>query len=121
EFLRYYFAAKLTGKVEDIDLNLDDFIARINSDLIGKYVNIASRSANFITKRFAGQLAETLDNHELFQRFAEAADDIAELYENRRFAQAVRQIMALADEANSYVNAREPWVIARDEARGAEL
>src|SRR5699024_7636259 len=121
EFLRYYFSAKLSGKVEDLDLNLDDFVARINSDLIGKYVNIASRCANFIHKRFDGQLADMLDNPELFQRFADAADTIAAHYENRRFAQAARDIMALADEANSYVNDRAPWVIAKDDSGSTEL
>ena len=121
EFLRYYFAAKLSGKVEDLDLNLDDFRARINSDLVGKYVNIASRSATFITKRFDGQLAETLDAPELFERFAAAADEIAEHYEQRRFAQAIRQIMALADEANAYVAERAPWQLAKEDGREDEL
>lgn len=121
EFLRYYFAAKLSGKVEDLDLNLDDFMARINSDLVGKYVNIASRCANFITKRFDGKLADTLDAPELFERFADAADEIAEHYEQRRFAQAIRQIMALADEANAYVAERAPWQMAKEPGREAEL
>ncbi len=121
EFLRYYFTAKLSGKVEDLDLNLYDFVARINSDLVGKYVNIASRCANFISKRFDGRLADTLDQPDLFDAFANASDEIAELYENRHFAQAMRRIMALADEANAYVNERQPWVIAKDEARAGEL
>ncbi|HLQ85240.1 MAG TPA: methionine--tRNA ligase, partial [Salinisphaeraceae bacterium] len=121
EFLRYYFIAKLSDKVEDIDLNMGDFIARNNADLIGKYVNLASRSANFIHKQFDGRLADTLDEPALFERFAAAADQIAELFEKRRFSQAMRQIMILADEANSYVNAREPWVIAKDAARRDEL
>ena len=121
EFLRYYFCAKLSGRVEDIDLNLDDFTARINSDLVGKYVNIASRSANFIAKRFDGRLADALDQPELFERFAAAAEGIAEHYEQRRFAQAVRQIMALADEANAYVAERAPWQLAKEDGREAEL
>jgi len=121
EFLRYYFTAKLSGKVEDLDLNLDDFMARINSDLVGKYVNIASRCANFITKRFDGKLADTLDKPELFERFALAADEIAEHYEQRRFAQAVRTIMALADEANAYVAERAPWQLAKEDGREDEL
>jgi methionyl-tRNA synthetase len=121
EFLRYYFAAKLSGKVEDLDLNLDDFMARINSDLVGKYVNIASRCANFITKRFDGKLADTLDAPELFERFAGAADEIGEHYEQRRFAQAIRQIMALADEANAYVAERAPWQMAKEAGSEAEL
>ncbi|MES1926491.1 methionine--tRNA ligase [Salinisphaera sp. T31B1] len=121
EFLRYYFTAKLSGKVEDLDLNLDDFMARINSDLVGKYVNIASRCANFITKRFDGQLAATLDKPELFERFAAAADEIADHYEQRRFAQAIRQIMALADEANAYVAERAPWQLAKEDGRDEEL
>jgi len=121
EFLRYYFAAKLSGKVEDLDLNLDDFMARINSDLVGKYVNIASRCANFISKRFDGELADSLDRPELFERFAAAADDIAEHYEQRRFAQAIRTVMALADEANAYVAERAPWQLAKESGREEEL
>src|SRR5699024_6462601 len=121
EYLRYYFAAKLSGRVEDIDLSLADFMARVNSDLVGKYVNLASRSANFISKKCDGQLADTLDRPELFEKFAAASDTIAEHFEQRRFAQAVRAIMALADEANAYIAAREPWNIAKDEARQAEL
>ncbi|ROO27731.1 methionyl-tRNA synthetase [Salinisphaera orenii MK-B5] len=121
EFLRYYFAAKLSGKVEDLDLNLDDFVARINSDLVGKYVNIASRCANFISKRFDGRLADTLDRPALFERFAGAADEIGQHYEQRRFAQAIRQIMALADEANAYVAERAPWQLAKEDGREDEL
>ncbi|WP_348760455.1 methionine--tRNA ligase [uncultured Salinisphaera sp.] len=121
EFLRYYFAAKLTHRVEDLDLNFDDFMARINSDLVGKYVNIASRSANFITKRFDGRLADALDRPELAQRFADAGEAIAEHYEARRYAQAIRAIMALADEANAYVAERAPWQLAKEDGREAEL
>jgi len=121
EFLRYYFAGKLSGQVEDLDLNLDDFVARINSDLIGKYVNIASRCSGFIKKRFNGELSQTQDRPELLQAFTECAEEVAGLYENRQYAQAMRRIMALADDANAYVNEREPWIIAKDEARADEL
>lgn len=121
EFLRYYFAAKLNSAIEDLDLNFDDFVARINSDLVGKYVNIASRCAGFITKRFDGELGDTQDRVELLQAFAAAAEEIAALYENRQYAQAIRRIMALADDANAYVNEREPWIIAKDDARASEL
>ncbi|WP_324997606.1 methionine--tRNA ligase [Salinisphaera sp.] len=121
EFLRYYFAAKLSHRVEDLDLNFEDFLARINSDLVGKYVNIASRCANFIGKRFDGKLAVALDRPELFERFAAAGEEIAGHFEARRYAQAIRRIMALADEANAYVAERAPWQIAKEEGREAEL
>ena len=121
EFLRYYFAAKLTHRVEDLDLNFDDFMARINSDLVGKYVNIASRSANFITKRFNGRLAGELDRPELAQRFADEGETIAAHFEARRYSQAIRAIMALADEANAYVAERAPWQLAKEDGREAEL
>jgi methionyl-tRNA synthetase len=121
EYLRYYFAAKLGAGVEDLDLNLEDFVARVNSDLVGKYVNLASRCAGFVSKRFGGELGETLDRPGLFERFAAAGDEIAGLYEKRQFAQAMRRIMALADEANAYVAEREPWVLAKQEGREAEL
>lgn len=121
EYLRYYFAAKLSGRVEDIDLNLDDFVARINSDLIGKYVNIASRTANFISKRFGGRLASELDRPALFDEVAVGGDEIAEHFEQRRFAQGIRSIMALADKTNAYVAERAPWQIAREDGREDEL
>lgn len=125
EYLRYYFAAKLSAAVEDLDLNLDDFVARVNSDLVGKYVNIASRCAGFITKRFDGALGDTQDRPELLQAVAAAAEEIAALYESRQYSQAVRRIMALADNANAYINEREPWIIAKglatDNARAGEL
>ncbi|NNC23592.1 methionine--tRNA ligase [Salinisphaera sp. USBA-960] len=121
EYLRYYFAAKLSGRVEDIDLNLDDFVARINSDLIGKYVNIASRTANFITKRFDGQLASALDQPALFDEVAAAGANIRKHFEQRRFAQGVRAIMDLADQTNAYLAERAPWQIAREDGRDAEL
>lgn len=121
EYLRYYFAAKLNGRVEDLDLNLDDFMARVNSDLVGKLVNIASRCAGFINKRFAGKLAKALPDAVLFQQFADAGDTIAGFYEAREYSRAVREIMALADRANQYINDRQPWVIAKQPGRDAEL
>ncbi|GMR21416.1 MAG: methionine--tRNA ligase [Gammaproteobacteria bacterium] len=121
EYLRYYFAAKLNDTVEDIDLNLEDFVARVNSDLVGKVINIASRCAGFIKKRFDNQLAESIPDEALYKRFAEEATNIAEHYEHRRYSRAMRDIMTLADEANAYINDKEPWVIAREEGRDAEL
>ncbi len=120
EYLRYYFAAKLNERIEDIDLNLDDFIARVNSNLVGKYVNIASRSAGFISKRFDGRLAASLDEDgaALVQRVQAASDNLAALYESRQFSEAVRVIMGLADEANEYVNETRPWEVAKQD--GAE-
>lgn len=113
EYLRYYFAAKLNQHVEDIDLNFTDFAQRINSDLVGKFVNIASRCAGFITKFFAGQLAAKLENEQLFGDFVLKGDLIADLYERREYHQAVREIMALADIANQYIDAMKPWVLAK--------
>jgi methionyl-tRNA synthetase len=115
EYLRYYFAAKLGSGVDDIDLSLDDFIARVNSDLVGKVVNIASRCAGFIHKRFNGQLAGSLADADLYQRFARSRHEIAELYEGREFGQAMREIMALADAANQYIDEHKPWVLAKQE------
>src|SRR5690606_36387637 len=100
EYLRYYFAAKLGAGVDDIDLNLEDFIARVNSDLVGKVVNIASRCAGFVTKKFDGGLAGALAEPGLFEEFANAADSIADAYEKREFSRAMREIMLLADKAN---------------------
>ncbi|MGD8710303.1 MAG: methionine--tRNA ligase, partial [Ectothiorhodospiraceae bacterium] len=114
EYLRYYFAAKLGSGVHDLDLNLDDFTQRVNSDLVGKLVNIASRCAGFITKRFDGRLGETLDTPELFRQFTARSEPIAELYEKREFSRAVREVMALADEANQYIDEQKPWVLAKD-------
>ncbi|REJ84189.1 MAG: methionine--tRNA ligase [Acidobacteria bacterium] len=113
--LRYYLAAKLGSGLGDIDLNLQDFVQRVNSDLVGKAVNIASRCAGFLHKHSGGRLADALDDAELFERFAAAGDEIAELYERRSTNQAVRRIMALADEANRYVDERKPWVLAKQE------
>ncbi|HPE59090.1 MAG: methionine--tRNA ligase [Thiothrix sp.] len=121
EWLRYYFASKLGNGVDDIDLNLDDFIARVNSDLVGKVVNIASRCAGFINKRFEGRLAAALPDIALYQAFSAAAERIAGLYETRRYHQAMRDIMALADRANQYVDEQKPWVLAKDPQRLGEV
>ena len=121
EWLRYYFASKLSNGVDDIDLNLEDFVARVNSDLVGKVVNIASRCAGFINKRFANQLASALPDPALYQEFVDAAEHIAEAYETRRYNLAMREIMALADKANQYVDEQKPWVLAKDPERGAEV
>ena len=121
EYLRYYFAAKLSAGVDDIDLSLDDFQARVNSDLVGKVVNIASRTAGFITKRFDGQLAAELPDQALFETFAAASAMIAEAFEAREYSRAVREIMTLADRANQYIDEQAPWVVAKQEGREAEL
>jgi methionyl-tRNA synthetase len=117
EYLRYYFAAKLGSGVDDIDLNLDDFSARVNSDLVGKVVNIASRCAGFIYKRFDGALSQDNTETDLYQEFVNAGDAIAADYELRDFGQAVRKIMALADKANQYIDANKPWVLAKLEGQ----
>jgi methionyl-tRNA synthetase len=121
EYLRYYFAAKLGASVDDIDLNLEDFAARVNADLVGKVVNIASRCAGFINKRFDGRLSDTLSEPGLFGEFAAAGERVAAHYEAREFSRAVREIMALADRANQYIDERQPWVVAKQEGRDAEL
>lgn len=109
EHLRYYLAAKLTDKIDDIDFHFDDFIQRINSDLVGKFVNIASRCAGFINKNFEGKLADTLENEMLYQSFLKEAESIAKFYDQREFSKAVRAIMALADIANQYIDQHKPW------------
>ncbi|MFT7674512.1 MAG: methionyl-tRNA synthetase [Gammaproteobacteria bacterium] len=110
EYLRYYFAAKLGPGVDDIDLSLEDFTARVNSDLVGKVVNIASRCAGFINKSFDGKLADNLSDQTLHNQYLAAADGIAEAYENREYAKAMREVMALADKANQYIDEKQPWV-----------
>ncbi len=115
EYLRYYYAFKLGPGIDDIDLNLDDFIARINSDLVGKFVNIASRCAGFIAKNFNGHLAAELDDPALFDEFIAAGDSIRAAYEEREFSRAMRQIMKLADRANQYIDEHKPWQLARNE------
>jgi methionyl-tRNA synthetase len=146
EWLRYYLAAKLNAYVEDIDFNPDDFVARVNSDLVGKYVNIASRCAGFITKRFGGKLAPTLPkvDHtpyirqvdpeapspagatqasaaDMIEWFQLKAADVAEAYEGREFGHAMRTVMYLADVANKYIAEKAPWEMAKDPARAIEL
>ena len=116
-YLRYYYAAKLGPTIEDIDLNLDDFVARVNSDLVGKLVNIASRCAGFINKRFDGQLSAGLPEPALFAELAEASGTIATHYENREFSKAMRLVMSLADKANRYIDDKKPWVMAKDESQ----
>ena len=113
EYLRYYFAAKLGSGVDDLDLNLADFIQRINSDLVGKVVNIASRCAGFINKRFDGMLAAQCSEPELYAGFVQAGEDIARDFEAREFSQAIRKIMALADQANQYIDHHKPWALAK--------
>ncbi len=121
EYLRYYFAAKLTPNVDDIDLNLEDFVQRVNSDLVGKVVNIASRCAGFITKRFEGMLANSLPDSALYNSFIQAGEEIAQDYEARNYNKAMRAIMALADKANQYIDENKPWIIAKQEGKDAEL
>ncbi|WP_374350477.1 methionine--tRNA ligase [Chitinimonas sp.] len=121
EWLRYYYAAKLNSKIEDADLNLDDFVQRVNSDLVGKYVNIASRAAGFIAKRFDGKLATSLPDTTLLARLQAAAAGIAESFEDREYSRAVRDIMALTDEVNQYVDQVKPWELAKQEGREGEL
>ena len=121
EYLRYYFATKLNNSIDDLDLNLDDFRQRVNSDLVGKVVNIASRSAGFINKRFAGQLTAELAEPALYQHAVEAGDSIAEAYENREYSRAMREIMALADRANEYIDQVKPWLLIKDESKLDEV
>ena len=121
EVLRYYYAAKLGPTIEDIDLNLEDFIARVNSDLVGKLVNIASRCAGFISKRFDGKLSDKLADEALFAEIADASEVIAEHYEKREYSKAMRVVMALADKANRYIDEHKPWVMAKDESQLPEV
>ena len=121
EFLRYYYACKLSNGIDDIDLNLEDFVARVNSDLIGKLVNIASRCAGFISKRFDGELAPVMAEPELYAEFTAAADEIAESYATLEYGRAIRKVMALADRANQYIDDRKPWVLAKDPDSSSEV
>lgn len=121
EYLRYYLAAKLSNGVDDLDLNFEDFSARVNSDLVGKVVNIASRCAGFINKGFDGELSAELDDAELIENLQAAGEAIATLLESREYSKAVRQIMALADTANQYINDRQPWVVAKAEPGSENL
>ncbi|WP_272517283.1 MULTISPECIES: methionine--tRNA ligase [unclassified Providencia] len=119
--LRYYYAAKLSSRIDDIDFNLEDFVQRVNSDIVNKVVNLASRNAGFIAKRFGGQLSANLAEPELYQQFVDAAKVIGEDYNNREYNKAIREIMALADIANRYVDEKAPWVVAKQEGKDQEL
>jgi methionyl-tRNA synthetase len=125
EWLRYYIAAKLNANVEDLDFNPDDFLARVNSDLVGKFVNIASRCAPFITKRFSGQLIDVeLDEPPpsfVASRIKEASDEIANLYSSREYGKALRRIMELADIANRFIDTQKPWELAKQQGRETKL
>ncbi|PWW11430.1 methionine--tRNA ligase [Mangrovibacter plantisponsor] len=119
--LRYYYAAKLSSRIDDIDLNLEDFVQRVNADIVNKVVNLASRNAGFIAKRFGGKLAENLADPALFKTFTDAAQTIGDAWESREYGRAIREIMALADQANRYVDEQAPWVVAKQEGRDADL
>jgi len=121
EWFRYYFATKLNDSMEDLDLNLQDFVARVNSDLLGKYINIASRSAGFLVKRFSGIVSDAAMNNPLLTDIASASEKIAELYEAREYAKALRTIMELADKVNAFVDENKPWEIAKDPERESDL
>ncbi|RUO60226.1 methionine--tRNA ligase [Pseudidiomarina insulisalsae] len=121
DYLRYYFAAKLTARIDDLDLNLSDFAQRVNSDLVGKVVNIASRCAGFIQKKFDGKLKSELQETDLLDEFQAAANTIAEAYEKREFSRAMRDIMALADKANFYIAEEEPWQLIKDPAKAERV
>ncbi len=121
EYLRYYFAAKLSPGVDDMDLNLDDFVQRVNSDLVGKVVNIASRCAGFLRKRFDNQLSDNCSEPELIREMIAAGDTIADLYEARDFQRAMREIVTVADRANQFIDDKKPWVMAKEEGREQEV
>ena len=121
EALRYYYAAKSSGGVDDLDLNLADFTARVNADLVGKFVNLASRCAGFIEKRFDGRLADALPDAAQYARFVATLNGVREAYERNDPASAIRQLMALADEANKYIDEHKPWVLAKQDGADAEL
>ncbi len=121
EYLRYYFAAKLGSGIDDIDLNLEDFRMRVNADLVNKVVNIASRCAGFIKKKFDGELGAELAVPALYEEAVAAGEQIAEAYENREYSRAMREIMAIADKANQYIDAAEPWVLAKQEGKEQDV
>ena len=121
EYLRYFLASRLGSGVDDLDLNFDEFVSKVNSDLVGKLVNIASRCAGFITKGFAGQLAAQVDNAVLVTECQQAAAEIASLYEQREYSRAVRLIMALADKANQYIAEQQPWVLAKQNPQDPQV
>jgi len=120
EYLRYYYASKLTGGVDDLDLNLEDFVARVNSDLVGKVVNIASRTAKFV-QQHGGELSPEIADTSLWQKFVDASEPIAQLFEEREFARAMREIMALADAANEYIATQAPWSMAKEPGREKQV
>lgn len=121
EYLRYYFASKLSDTVEDLNLDMAEFMQKVNSDLVGKVVNIASRSAGFIYKKYDGKLSNTCSEPELLAEIVDAGDEIATAYENREFAKAMRLIMACADKANEYIDAKKPWSLAKEEGTEQEV
>ncbi len=121
ECLRYYYAAKLNSRIDDLDLNLEDFTQPVNSDVVNKIVNLASRNAGFIAKRFDGKLSDNFVEPELYAEFVAAADRIGELYESREYGRAIREITALADKANQYVDEKAPWAVAKQEGKDQEL
>ena len=121
EYLRYYFASKLSDKVEDINLDLEDFMQKVNSDLVGKVVNIASRSAGFIVKKYDGMLSEVCVESELLEDITKTGDEIAAAYENREFSRAMRLIMQCADKANEYIDEKKPWSLAKQEGTEQEV
>ena len=121
EWFRYYFATKLNASMEDLDLNLHDFVARVNSDLLGKYINIASRSAGFLVKRFEGRVLDTAMSHPLLESIAKSSETIAELYDAREYAKAIRLMMELADQVNAYVDENKPWELAKNPDGSAKL
>ena len=121
EYLRYYFAAKLSSRIEDLDLNFSDFMSRVNADLVGKFVNIASRSAGFLSRSFSGQLAASLSEPALYENFVAAGDELAAKFEKLEYSQALRQIMSLADLANQYIDEKKPWALAKKAGEDAAL
>jgi methionyl-tRNA synthetase len=121
EYLRYYFAAKLGPGIDDIDLNLDDFLQRVNADLVGKLVNIASRCAGFISSHYDGKLAKSLNDDELYQKAVAARDGIAAAYEGREYSRAIREVMEIADRVNEYIDAKKPWSLAKQQPVPAEV
>lgn len=121
EYLRYYFAAKLSDRIEDLDIHFDDFTQRVNADLVGKFINIASRCASFINKNFAGKLSAECINPQLYQEFSQAGEDISTRWSNLEFSHAIRQIMTLADHANQYIDEKKPWALIKEKEKQKEV
>ncbi|KPJ93981.1 MAG: methionine--tRNA ligase [Gammaproteobacteria bacterium SG8_11] len=121
EYLRYYFAAKLTSRIDDLDLNFEDFLLRVNADLVGKFVNIASRCVKFINKNFDGMLSPRCADENLYRSFVNAGEKIASYYETREYSHAMREIMALADQANQYIDQQEPWALAKQAGKEQQV